>query len=114
MSRSYVDTIVTWDSEWLERIGGVINLMGMTRYHFYTKVKDNVGVEEAWSIFIAIYDIKNESEYYTRVEFLVQDDIAPWEIVKKGNTIPLYMGSDIVAEAEIISEPKTGEFYEGC
>ena len=44
----------------------------------------------------------------------MQDDIAPWEIVKKGNTIPLYMGSDIVAEAEIISEPKTGEFYEGC
>ena len=114
VSRAYVEAIVTWDDKWLERIGGVINLMGMTYYHFITNSKGNDGVEESWSIFIAIYDIKSEKEYYTRLEFLVEDDIAPWEIVKKGNIIPLYMAADIVAKAEIISEPKIGEFYEGC
>ena len=86
----------------------------MTNYHFYTNSKGNDGIEYSWSVFVAIYDIKSENEYYTRIEFLVEDDIAPWEAVKKGNVIPLYMGADIVGKSEIISEPKKGKFYEGC
>ena len=77
VSRAYVEAIVTWDDKWLERIGGVINLMGMTYYHFITNSKGNDGVEESWSIFIAIYDIKSEKEYYGYILYYENELLRP-------------------------------------
>ncbi|WP_294346043.1 hypothetical protein [uncultured Clostridium sp.] len=114
MSSTYVEAIMTCDSEWIGRRGGIIELMGKNSYRFQTELKDNDGVESRWTVYIAIYDIKSEKEYYTRLRFLMNDDIVPWKNVKKGNKILIYDGMYIVGSLEVISGLKTGEFYEGC